>query len=59
MSDTLLYIDGQWVVFEYDAKRNALTYNFDEFCPKGKHKLKVIVTDDVGNEAVKEIEFIH
>lgn len=53
------YIDGQWVVFEYDAKRNALTYNFDEFCPKGEHKLKVIVTDDVGNQATKEIEFIH
>ncbi len=51
------YIDNQWVLFDYDAKRNALTYNFDEYCPSGEHNLKVIVVDDVGNVSTKELSF--
>lgn len=51
------YIDGKWVLFDYDAKRNALTYKFDEKCPSGEHKLKAIVTDGVGNTSEKIIEF--
>ncbi|MEZ5024225.1 MAG: M23 family metallopeptidase [Chitinophagales bacterium] len=53
------FIDDQWVLFEYDAKRNALTYNFDKYCPKGEHNLKVLVTDGVGNVATKEISFVN
>ena len=51
------FIDNQWVVFDYDAKRNALTYNFDEFCPPGEHILKIVVSDGIGNSSEKEIFF--
>ncbi|MDB5227971.1 MAG: hypothetical protein JWN78_2164 [Bacteroidota bacterium] len=44
------YIDGHWVNFYYDAKNDMITYNFDEYCPKGVHTLKVSVTDKKDNE---------
>jgi hypothetical protein len=50
------YIDGKWVLFEYDAKTYRLTgYKeyFPEFKP-GKHELKVVVTDDRGNKTEKK-----
>jgi hypothetical protein len=43
------YIDGQWVLFEYDAKNALICYNFDEKCPPGEHELKLIVTDGKQN----------
>lgn len=51
------YLNGDWICFEYDAKRNLLTYDFDERCPPGKHNLKVIVTDKSHNSTTKEIPF--
>ncbi|RLD62688.1 MAG: M23 family peptidase [Bacteroidetes bacterium] len=45
------YIDNQWVLFEYDAKKNLLTYVFDEkISKKNNHTLKLTVTDRVGNK---------
>lgn len=46
------YIDGQWVNFYYDAKNDRITYTYDEFCLPGEHKLKLVVTDAVGNSAI-------
>jgi hypothetical protein len=43
------YIDGQWVLFEYDAKNALISYAFDEKCPQGEHELKLIVTDGKNN----------
>jgi len=43
------YIDGQWVLFEYDAKNALISYSFDEKCPPGEHELKLIVTDGKQN----------
>jgi hypothetical protein len=51
------FIDGRWVIFDYDAKRDLLTYDFDEYCPPGEHLLRLVVTDEVNNEVVKEIPF--
>jgi hypothetical protein len=44
-------IDGNWVLFEYDAKSNLIYYKFDEKrLPKGiDHKLVVTVTDNRNN----------
>jgi len=44
-------IDGNWVLFEYDAKNNLIFYRFDEKrLQKGvNHKLVVTVTDNRGN----------
>jgi hypothetical protein len=40
-------LDGQWLLF---AKRgNNFIYTFDDHCSKGKHTLKVSVTDVAGN----------
>ncbi|HRH56164.1 MAG TPA: M23 family metallopeptidase [Chitinophagales bacterium] len=44
------YVDNKWVNFYYDAKNDVILYNFDEYCTKGEHTLKIIVTDNVGNK---------
>ena len=44
------YIDDKWVNFYYDAKNDLIQYNLDEYCTKGEHTLKIIVTDNVGNK---------
>ncbi|MFN0033187.1 MAG: M23 family metallopeptidase [Flavobacteriales bacterium] len=46
-------IDGQWVLMEYDAKTNRLTYYFDtERLAHGKHTFRLEVIDAVGNATV-------
>jgi hypothetical protein len=50
-------IDGQWVMFEYEPKKDLLTYSFDSSIAKGKHFLKMVVTDACGNQTVFEKEF--
>jgi hypothetical protein len=45
------YIDDKWVLFEYDAKSNIISYKFDEHIEKGqKHQLKLIVEDSKQNK---------
>ena len=45
-------IDGQFALFEMN-NRSVITYHFDkERLPRGKHELRLIVTDACGNEAV-------
>lgn len=52
------YIDGDWVLFEYDAKNDLITYSFDEHMPEGnKHELKIVVSDRKNNIAVKTLNF--
>lgn len=51
-------IDGQWVLFEYDKKRNRLTYVFDDRVGKGEHTLRLTVKDDRGNEGVFQGNFL-
>ena len=43
-------IDGKWILFEYDAKRRLLTYDFNDSKLEGnKHTLKVTAFDNVNN----------
>ncbi|WP_111707938.1 M23 family metallopeptidase [Lutibacter citreus] len=43
-------IDGEWILMEYDAKTDTLTYNLnDKKFTEAKHNLKVTVIDNVGN----------
>ena len=51
-------IDGKWVLFQYDKKRNRLAYTFDERVEKGEHTLRLVVRDDRGNEGVFEKKFL-
>ncbi|TNE52000.1 MAG: M23 family metallopeptidase [Bacteroidetes bacterium] len=51
-------VDGKWILFEYDKKRARLTYYFDGHIDKGEHTLRLVVTDDRGNDAVFERNFV-
>ncbi|MFN0013608.1 MAG: M23 family metallopeptidase [Saprospiraceae bacterium] len=51
-------VDGKWVLFEYDRKRARLTHTFDGRIARGTHTLRLVVTDDRGNEAIFERDFV-
>ena len=43
-------LNGEWILMEYESKKNTLTYNFDDNVLKDKqYELVVEVTDNVGN----------
>jgi len=44
-------LNGKWILMDYDAKNNLLTYFIDEHVPKGKSTFSLVVTDAVGNQA--------
>jgi hypothetical protein len=46
-------IDGEWVLFEYDAKSNLIFYYFDDDKIKKntKHQLNLVVEDHKGNRS--------
>ena len=50
-------LDGNWLRFSND-KGSRFIYEFDEMCPTGKHELKIIVEDQVGNTSEKIYRFI-
>jgi len=52
-------INGQWALFEYDAKNNLLYYNFDadRLTPNTQHTLELKVTDGKGNTAEYRANF--
>lgn len=52
------WIDGKWILMDFDAKTASLTYVFDKTrVLPGNHKLVVKVRDERGNEAVYENSF--
>lgn len=51
-------IDGKYALFEYDAKKALITYDFDdERLHPGYHRLKLSVTDGCGNKSTYEYTF--
>ena len=43
-------LDGEWILMEYNHKKNILTYNFsDKKLVGSKHIFKLVVSDNVGN----------
>ena len=52
-------IDGKWILMEYDAKKDDLTYRFNnEKIAKGKHTFKLIVKDNKNNSSSYQADFI-
>lgn len=52
------YLNGKWILFEYESKLNRLTHNFaDGIVAEGKNDLKLIVTDNAGNSTTFETQF--
>ncbi|RUT80028.1 M23 family metallopeptidase [Ancylomarina longa] len=46
------FIDGKWVLFEYDKKNNRLQYYFDiRRLKRGNHQIKLTIIDFVGNKS--------
>jgi hypothetical protein len=52
------YIDGQWVLLEYDPKKNRMFYRIDQHFPQGKHEFKIVLTDSKGNRAERKLNLI-
>ncbi|MDP3679858.1 MAG: M23 family metallopeptidase [Flavobacterium sp.] len=52
------YLNGKWVLFEYDNKTRKLTHYFtDGIVAEGANDLKVVVIDNVGNSTTFESRF--
>ena len=52
------FLNGLWVLFEYDNKTRTITHYFnDDFLQNGTNELKVIVTDAMGNSTTFETHF--
>jgi hypothetical protein len=52
------YLNGNWVLFEYDNKTKRITHNFsDGIVAEGANDLKVVVSDNVGNSTIFEARF--
>jgi len=52
------YLNGDWVLFEYDNKTRKITHKFDNsLLAEGANDLKIEVIDNVGNSAIFETQF--
>lgn len=52
------YLNGKFILFEFDYKARRLTHNFDDnIFVDGRNDLKVVVTDNVGNSSIFETHF--
>ena len=52
------YLNDQWVLFEYEPKLKRITHVFDaKYLLEGANKLKLVVTDNVGNSSIFETQF--
>lgn len=51
------YIDGRWVLMEFDTKTATLWHTFDDSTLAGKHTLELIVTDMKDNNRNYSITF--
>ena len=52
-------LDDNWILFNYDPKRELLMYNFDEHITKGSHLLRLEVFDNKGNSNVFESQIFY
>jgi len=51
-------VNGKWILMEYDYKTKTLTHDFnDGVITETKNNLKIIVTDNVGNNSTFEAVF--
>lgn len=52
------YLNGKWVLFEYDNKTRKITHFFTEgLVADGANELKVVVVDNMGNSTTFETRF--
>jgi len=52
------YLNGKWILFEYDNKTKKITHNFsDGIVVEGANELKINVMDNMGNTTIFETHF--
>ncbi len=52
------YLNGNWILFEYENKTKKITHTFDDtMLAEGANDLKIEVIDNVGNSAIFETHF--
>jgi hypothetical protein len=52
------YLNGKWILFEYDLKSKTIIHNFEDgIFEDGKNDLKLIVVDNIGNSTIFETQF--
>lgn len=52
------YLNGKWILMEYESKTGILTYSFsDGISVAGTNELKVVVVDNVGNSTTFDTHF--
>lgn len=52
------YLNGSWVLFEYENKNRKITHIFDDqYLTEGENFLKIEVVDNVGNSTIFETHF--
>ncbi|MDA1019657.1 MAG: M23 family metallopeptidase [Bacteroidetes bacterium] len=51
-------INGKWMLFEYEYKKNLISYEFDSYyLSKSKNEVEIEVEDMVGNTLIKTFTF--
>lgn len=45
------YLNGKWILMDYDAKNNLLEYRFDEMLRAGNNDFRMEITDNAGNKS--------
>jgi hypothetical protein len=48
-------MNGEWILMEYDPKKNLLVYEIGEHISKGDNDFKLVVTDLLNNETTYEV----
>lgn len=52
------YLNGKWILMEYDYKTKKLIHNLDDnICVQGRNDLKIVVTDNLQNSTTFESYF--
>ncbi len=51
-------LNGRWILMDYDAKNDLLTYDFDDRLKKGKNQFTLRVEDNTGNVSTYEATLI-
>ena len=54
-----IYLNDVWVLGQYDAKNALLYYEFDDKIKAGTNKVKVVVTDGVGNKKTLNAKVVY
>ena len=52
------YVDGEWILLEYDPKNKRLIHYFDNRVKPGEHELHIVVEDLVGNQKQLKLNFV-